>query len=57
MASLRDFFPEDFIKNKAEQDIDSGSVISIFDPQANKVKRHLIIGFDNDRILSKCSSF
>lgn len=52
MASLGDSFPDSFKNTMAEQSIKAGSVISLFDHVAGKIKRHLIIGVDNGRILS-----
>lgn len=52
MASLGDSFPDSFKDSMAERSIKDGSVISLFDPVAQKLKRHVIVGFDHGRILT-----
>lgn len=59
MGSLGDAFPEK-LKNvyaelkdtQAESQVECGSVIFLFDREANKHKFHVIVGFDGDKILA-----
>lgn len=51
MASLGDFFPDNLKNSMTERSVKTGSVISLFDREADKIKRHLIVGIDNGRIL------
>jgi hypothetical protein len=50
MSDLADFFPDSFKKDFTDRIFNLGSVIKIFDSEANKEKWHVIVGFDDNKI-------
>ncbi|MGE4587875.1 MAG: hypothetical protein AB7D05_11085 [Mangrovibacterium sp.] len=52
MDSLGDAFPDSFKKSYAETSVTWGSVIALYDGEAEKLKYHVIVGFDDNKILA-----
>ena len=53
MTDLSDLFPQSFRDDFAERNIQVGSVIRVFvkDTTPPKIKRFIVIGFSNDKVL------
>lgn len=52
MDSLGDAFPDSLKKSYAETSVICGSVIALYDGEAEKLKYHVIVGFDDDKIIA-----
>ncbi|MBI9056823.1 MAG: hypothetical protein JEZ01_03525 [Labilibaculum sp.] len=50
MGALGDLIPKNTRIKLAENILFLGSVVSIYDEDAKKIKRHIIVGFDNGKI-------
>lgn len=51
MASLGDSFPSNFKRAYSESSVACGTVILLDDIEAGKKKYHMIVGFDDDKML------
>ena len=49
---MGDFFPESFLEEFSENYLTLGSVIKIYDPEAEKDKYHIIVGFNESELIT-----
>lgn len=52
MSPLADSFPDHHKKEFSERNLRPATVIKLFDPRAKKEKWHIIIGFNEDKIIT-----
>lgn len=53
MTDLSDFFPQSYRDDFAERNVQKGAIIRVFvkDTKPPKIKRFIIVGFSNDKVL------